>query len=120
MLVPITSLPPQAAPSGPNKTESLLPAKLEKVTAATRPEQAEPEAEERRIQIQEVAAKANAYLSIASSHLQFVVSEQTGRIIVRVIDNETQEVIRQIPPERLDKLAEQFSELRGLLFETQG
>lgn len=51
--------------------------------------------------------------------LDFRVDEQSGRIIVSIIDAKTEEVIRQIPPELAVKLAENLSKegesIRGLV-----
>lgn len=45
-------------------------------------------------------------------NLEFSIDEQTGREIIRVIDSETKEVIRQIPPEQILHIIEQIQELR--------
>lgn len=47
--------------------------------------------------------------------LRFQVHEPTGRIWVQVIDAETNEVIREIPPERYLDLVARIWELVGLL-----
>ena len=51
--------------------------------------------------------------------LQFHVDEDSGRTIITVIDKETEEVIRQIPPEEVITLAEQFRRGGGLFVETE-
>jgi len=51
--------------------------------------------------------------------LQFHVDEDSGRTIITVIDKETDEVIRQIPPEEVLTLAEQFRRGGGLFVETE-
>jgi flagellar protein FlaG len=51
--------------------------------------------------------------------LQFHVDEESGRTIITVIDKETEEVIRQIPPEEVLTLAEQFRRGGGLFVETE-
>ncbi len=47
--------------------------------------------------------------------LEFDISEQSARIITRVIDRETGDVIRQIPAEEVLLLAERLEELQGKL-----
>lgn len=47
--------------------------------------------------------------------LEFDISEQSSRIITRVIDRETGDVIRQIPAEEVLLMAEQLEELQGRL-----
>ena len=48
--------------------------------------------------------------------LRFSVDEGSGRTVIRVIDRETDEVIRQIPPEDVLRIAEQIRETGGGLF----
>ena len=47
--------------------------------------------------------------------LEFKVDESSGRTIVRVVDLETQQVIRQIPSEEMVELARVLERLEGLL-----
>lgn len=47
--------------------------------------------------------------------LNFSVNDSTNDIVVKVIDRETDEVIRQIPPEELLKLQEKMQDLTGFL-----
>lgn len=71
-------------------------------------------------QLRETAKRVNAYLKETDTHLEFEVGDLTGRTIVRVINTDTGEVIRQIPAEGLVQFAERATHLRGLLFEAQG
>ncbi|MGQ7288505.1 flagellar protein FlaG [Vreelandella venusta] len=45
--------------------------------------------------------------------LEFELSEQSGRVITKVIDRETGDVIRQIPAEEVLLVAERLGELQG-------
>lgn len=45
--------------------------------------------------------------------LEFELSEATSRIITRVIDRESGEVIREIPAEEVLKISERLEELQG-------
>ncbi|XQU09858.1 flagellar protein FlaG [Halomonas sp. LY9] len=47
--------------------------------------------------------------------LEFDISEESTRIITRVIDRETGDVIRQIPAEEVLLMAEQLEALQGKL-----
>ena len=51
-------------------------------------------------------------------HLEL--EEDLDMMIVKVIDSETDEVIRQIPPEELVELSRSASELKGLLINKEG
>jgi flagellar protein FlaG len=58
------------------------------------------------INLDDVATKINEHILNVQRDLKFTVSKDTGRTIITVIDSETQEVIRQIPPEELLRLAQ--------------
>ncbi len=47
--------------------------------------------------------------------LNFSVHEQTNAIVVKVIDRNTDEIIRQIPPEEMLELHEKMKDLTGFL-----
>ena len=48
-------------------------------------------------------------------NLQFTVDEDTGIDVVKVIDTETEEVIRQFPSEEVLAIARALDKLQGLL-----
>ncbi|MFN8008435.1 MAG: flagellar protein FlaG [Terriglobia bacterium] len=50
------------------------------------------------------------------SELSVGFDEQTKKIIVKVINSETKEVIRQIPPEEMLKLAAALRKMKGGIF----
>lgn len=47
--------------------------------------------------------------------LEFDLSEESSRVITRVVDRESGEVIRQIPAEEVLRIAERLNELQGSL-----
>ena len=49
--------------------------------------------------------------------LKFVIDQESKEIIVKVIDNETDKVIRILPPEELQRLHNRISETMGFLFD---
>lgn len=49
----------------------------------------------------------------AGFQLSFRVDEETKRVVISVIDQESKEVIRQVPPEELLELAEKLDAARG-------
>lgn len=51
-----------------------------------------------------------------ATKVQFEISEEDKEIMVRVVNKETGEVVRSIPPEELLKSRQQLRELRGMLF----
>jgi len=57
-------------------------------------------------QVQTAVSKLQDYVQNYQRKLSFSVSEETGRTIIKVYDSETDELIRQIPPEETIRLAE--------------
>ena len=54
-----------------------------------------------------------------ATRLTFSVDEETGSFVVKVIDNESGEVVRQIPPEALLNLRANLAELVGVLYDQE-
>ncbi|KRB93365.1 hypothetical protein ASE07_13280 [Noviherbaspirillum sp. Root189] len=50
-----------------------------------------------------------------SANLEFSVDEDSNRTIVKVIDQQTQEVLRQIPSEEALKISKALNQVSGLL-----
>ncbi len=59
--------------------------------------------------IHAVKAVNEAQLFGQKSELTFTFDRQTRRTVMKIVDKETQEVIRQIPPEYVLRLAEETS-----------
>ncbi|MGI6123074.1 MAG: flagellar protein FlaG [Acetivibrionales bacterium] len=59
--------------------------------------------------------RANYTFEIQNRSLRFKIHERTNEIIVKVVDSETEEVIREIPPEKLLDMFANMLELAGLI-----
>ncbi|HHW32022.1 MAG TPA: flagellar protein FlaG [Clostridiaceae bacterium] len=59
--------------------------------------------------------KANKALTGSTRYFERSVHEKTKDIIVKVIDSETDEVVREIPPEKILDLVSRLLELAGLI-----
>lgn len=69
---------------------------------------------------QKAADPAASALGIVNRVIRFDIDETSDRIIVRIIDRETDEVIREIPSEELRRAAQRFDEYVGRVFDTEG
>lgn len=49
--------------------------------------------------------------------LSFSLNEKLGQVVVKVIDNDTDKVVREIPPTELQHVYERIREVIGLLFD---
>ena len=59
------------------------------------------------------------HISLAfDRRLKFVIDQESRQIIVKVIDNETDKVIKVLPPEELQRLHSRIRETLGFLFDT--
>lgn len=68
--------------------------------------------------VREAADKINKVLrTLVSSSLEFSVDQDSGQTIVRVVDVETKDVIRQIPNEEALAIAKSLGKLQGLLIQ---
>ena len=71
--------------------------------------------------VSQTVAFANSVADLFSTELSFRYDERIDRVVVRVKKGNTDEIIRQIPPENMIELAAKFkSQLRGLILNGQG
>lgn len=59
--------------------------------------------------------QVNKLLTIHNTHLEFSVHEKTKNIMVKVINEETGEMVREVPPERILNMVAMIWEQIGLL-----
>lgn len=53
--------------------------------------------------------------SSSANNLQFSIDEETGKTVIKVVDKQTGETIRQIPAEEIIALAKSLDKLQGML-----
>ncbi|HIQ24541.1 MAG TPA: flagellar protein FlaG [Persephonella sp.] len=61
----------------------------------------------------------NKKLELLNSQLRIETDEDTGIQVIKIVDKDTKEVIRQIPPEAVLKVAKYLNEVAGLLFDSK-
>lgn len=64
-------------------------------------------------QLREAMNKVSSYMQNVQRNLNFSIDDSTGQTVVKVIDAESEEVIRQFPSEEMLALARHLSELNG-------
>ncbi|RJG09864.1 flagellar biosynthesis protein FlaG [Pseudomonas cavernicola] len=69
--------------------------------------------------VQQAVSTIAAYAQSISRNLSFNLDDSSGRVVVKVTDSVSGEVIRQIPSEEALKLAESLAEARSLLFKAE-
>ncbi|MEZ5563333.1 MAG: flagellar protein FlaG [Gammaproteobacteria bacterium] len=93
-------------PTRADQSGKVLPA-LGKGLPDTAKAEASPE------RVQEALSRIQSYLSASNRELQISVDKGSGRTVVRVVNPDTQEVIRQIPNEEVLKLAASINATGG-------
>lgn len=109
----VTSNIEQAAASSANRP--VFPAKARARSAASTGESAPPSRS-----TGDVSGLVNDINSLvyelSATTVTFDIDEATGRSVVRVLNKETGDVIRQLPPEELLNLVARMRQLTGLIF----
>ncbi|WPC06588.1 flagellar protein FlaG [Pseudomonas benzenivorans] len=78
-----------------------------------------PTAESQRQPVEEAVSSIKQFAQSIQRNLDFDLDDSTGRVVVRVTDGVSGEVIRQIPSEEALRLAERLDEARSLLFKAE-
>lgn len=63
----------------------------------------------------EAIEKANKAIFSSNRVLEFSIHEKTKEIMVKVVDSETKEIIREIPPEKVLDMVAKLWEMAGIL-----
>jgi flagellar protein FlaG len=66
-------------------------------------------------QLKEAVSKVNSKLKMHRTKCEFSYHEETKRVSIKVLDKETNEVIREIPPEQTLEMVQKAWELAGFL-----
>lgn len=68
--------------------------------------------------LDKVVSNLNRVLESMDTSLQFYIHKDSGRVAVKVINNKTKEVIKEIPSEEVLRLAANMKEIAGLIIDT--
>lgn len=78
-----------------------------------------PAQEVSREDVEDAVATIQEFVQSVRRNINFAVDDGSGRVVVKVTDSGSGDVIRQIPSEEALKLAENLSEVRSLLFKAE-
>ena len=95
---------PAASAAAPQNTEAVT------VRAVAAPTQAV-----KKDQLDKAIDSINRFLKPVASSIQFSVDEDSGRTLVKVIDTDTNDVLRQFPSNETLQISKELSKLQGLL-----
>lgn len=71
-------------------------------------------------ELEKAIEQSNRMIFKDDSRFEFKMHERTGRMMVKLIDNETDEVIKEIPPEKILDLVASIWDLVGILVDERG
>jgi flagellar protein FlaG len=101
------------------QTKSVAAESERKLTEKPANEDSAPRDEVSREQIEAAVATIQDFVQNVQRSLNFSLEEGSGRVVVKVTDAGSGDVIRQIPSEEALQLAENLSEVRSLLFKAE-
>lgn len=107
-----TSLPPQSnheASSVARETRAAAPPPAPEKTAPAQTVQAASKE-----QLKAAVKSVQEYIQPTNDALEFSLSDETGGIVVKIIDRDTKEVIRQMPSEEMIAIAKALDSIKGL------
>ncbi|WP_025321210.1 flagellar protein FlaG [Deferrisoma camini] len=87
---------------------------------AQRVEEAREEREPSPEEVAQAVEAMNGFLKANNSHIQFALHDKLKQLMVEVVDNRTQEVIKTFPPKELLDLAAKIGEMVGALLDRKG
>jgi flagellar protein FlaG len=66
-------------------------------------------------EIEQIVSELNNFIQIFNTKIAFEIDKETRKTVLKIIDAQSDEIIRQIPPEELLAISKRISELLGLI-----
>ena len=99
-------------------TESRTGNRIENQTAGRSQEESKDTVRLTRQDVEEMVEALEEFANTVQTRLNFSIDDGTEDIVVKILDKETEEVIKQFPAEEILELREKMQDLSGLLFST--
>ena len=113
-LLPLAGRPLPAPVAGAERADGERPPRAANAASVDESAPIRPSVPER-AELSTTVQQLNDLAAHLRRELRFDIDEVSGRTVINVVDGDTDEVIRQIPPEEMIALAEHFEDLQGLL-----
>ncbi len=97
---------PKAVDREPERQAKKVAQKISDVTAETKHD---------RVQVERYISDIVKYTRFFNKRLRYSINEELDQVVVKVIDSQTDKVIKEIPPEVLQRLHIRIREAIGLL-----
>lgn len=69
--------------------------------------------------LSDALSRVREFVQPINDSIQFSLDEDTGRTVVKVVDVQTQQILRQIPSEEMLQIAKALDKLQGLLIQNK-
>ena len=69
------------------------------------------------VDLEKTMENLQEYAGWGNFNIDFTTDDQTGSLVIMVIDRDTGETLRQIPPEQILKLRSHIQEVLGMVFD---
>jgi flagellar protein FlaG len=69
--------------------------------------------------IEDAILKINDIFQISHTSLRFLVDSSTGNLVVQVVNQETGELLRQIPQETVNRFTDYFGKMIGVIIDKE-
>nr|WP_314861719.1 flagellar protein FlaG [uncultured Undibacterium sp.] len=66
-------------------------------------------------QVKSAVKSINNVIQVSAPDIQFSVDSDTDKLVVKIVDQQTKQVLRQIPTEEVIEIAKSLDKLQGLL-----
>lgn len=106
-------------PSSPGSASSAVITEKSAAAKAEEPAPTALTAEQARQPVEEAISSIKQFAQSIQRNLNFALDDSSGRVVVKVTDAMSGDVIRQIPSEDALRLAESLEEARSLLFKAE-
>lgn len=104
--------PPAATVSGAVRAQEHAPQQAAEAIQAA-------EQQPDKASVQQAVDQINEVVQSLTSNLEFSMDEETGINVIKVVDNDTGDVIRQIPSKEILAIAQSLNQLQGLMVREQ-
>lgn len=128
---PETNIKVQGSVTATASTDITTPSELKQAASSSaRTKRAESQAAEQnnedsgnqakltRKDVEDMVESLEDFANSVQTRLNFTIDDGTEDVVVKIMDKETDEVIKQFPAEELLKLREKMQDLNGFLFST--
>lgn len=101
----------------PLEAEAPARASLKVVRGAEAEEDKSPKTDAKPAEVEAIASEVQIYLKRLNTELRFEVDSDSKEVVVKIVDPENDEVIRQIPSEELLAIRKRMKDLVGVLYD---